>query len=121
MVSASVTAPILTFSQSSSVLGTVSLVPFLVMSHVTASKMLSASGSIVNRINSLTETTPFISVRTCAGGAGGAGLGDEHRAVSAATQINAAAATGRRPTAGIDPSRRPFSRDRHRDTRHMHP
>ena len=81
MPSASVTAPIFTFSQSSSVFGVVSLIPLRVMSHVTASKMLSASGSIVNRISSFTETTAFISVRTGAGGAGGAaaGFGDEHR------------------------------------------
>src|SRR5215467_14036431 len=60
MPSASVIAPILTFSQSSSVRGSTWTVPFVEMSHVTASKMLSASGSIVYRIRSFTDTTGFI-------------------------------------------------------------
>src|SRR5215831_159945 len=53
-------APIRTFSQSSSVFGSTCTTPFFEMSHVTASKMLSASGSIVYRISSFTETTGFI-------------------------------------------------------------
>src|SRR5262245_11307651 len=60
MPSANVIAPIRTFSQSSSVRGSTWMVPFFEMSHVTASKMLSASGSIVYRINSFTDTTGFI-------------------------------------------------------------
>src|SRR5262249_17897020 len=55
--SASVTAPIRIFSQSSSVCGAVSTVPFLVTTILTESKMLSAMGSSMSRISSFTETT----------------------------------------------------------------
>src|SRR5215831_11702608 len=101
MPSASVIAPILTFSQSSSVRGSTWMVPFFEMSHVTASKMLSASGSIVYRINSFTDTTGFIGPisgspvmvfwtllagAACAG-AGGAGFDEHDTAANAATTI----------------------------------
>ena len=66
------------FSQSSSVFGTVVTSPCLVTTVLTASKMLSASGSSMSRISSLTETTGVRSPQSCdAGGEGGGALGDE--------------------------------------------
>src|SRR5579864_3899455 len=64
MPSARVTAPVLTLSQSSSVLGRCSTTPLAVVSHQTASKMLSATGSIMFFISSLTETTGVISPKS---------------------------------------------------------
>src|ERR1700730_18669228 len=79
MPSASETAPIWIFSQSSSVFGTVSTAPFLVTTVRTASKMLSATGSIMYRISSLTETMGLMSPQS-AGPRGGdwVGFDDEH-------------------------------------------
>src|SRR5215510_5352921 len=106
MPSARVIAPILTLSQSSSVRGSTWIVRFFVMSHVTASKMLSASGSIVYRISSFTDTTGFIGpIRgwpvtvfwtllagaACADEAGDeAGLDEHDTASAAAATMNAA-------------------------------
>src|SRR5215475_12851728 len=70
------------FSQSSSVFGTLVTSPSLVTTVLTASKMLSARGSSMSCISSLTETTGLRSPQTCdAGGEGGGALGDEQVAV----------------------------------------
>src|SRR5436853_4761953 len=61
MPSASVTAPTRTLSQSASVRGRCSSLPLRPEAHQTASKMLSASGSIMLAISSLTDTTGVIS------------------------------------------------------------
>jgi hypothetical protein len=63
------------FSQSFSVLGTVSTVPCELITTFTASKMKSDAGSIMSRINSLTDTTGLRSPHNCCGdtGAGSAG------------------------------------------------
>src|SRR6185436_2478105 len=58
--SASDTAPVRTRSQSSSVFGSCLTTPAFVVSHHTASKMLSETGSIMYFINSLTDTTGVI-------------------------------------------------------------
>src|SRR5436190_1971513 len=68
-LSASDTAPTVTFSQSSSVFGSHSTIPFLVSVLPTALKTLSATGSIVYFISSLTDTTGFMSPHS--GGEGG--------------------------------------------------
>src|SRR5438270_6149878 len=87
-----VTAPTLTFSQSSSVLGRCAMSPLAVESHHTASKMLSAIGSSMSPISSLTETTGFMSPRRAGAGDGG-GAGKEHADhASAPSNIPATAA-----------------------------
>src|SRR5215475_13856480 len=67
------------------------MVPFFEISHVTASKMLSASGSMVNRMNSFTDTTGFMTGAACWGAAvsgGGVDERDEEQAANTpATKI----------------------------------
>src|SRR5689334_6480582 len=95
MPSARVTAPIRSFSQSSSVFGSRSTVPVFVWTIFTASKMLSEAGSIMKRISSFTETMGFMSPQsTCVGvgveeDCGVEGLAWEH----AHRPLNAAIAT----------------------------
>src|SRR5262245_7657213 len=72
-----VVAPILTRSQSSSVLGDLSIVPFLSTMIATASKMLSAIGSIRSRISSFTDTIGVMSPHNCAVGGTAMFGGDE--------------------------------------------
>src|SRR5262245_51914008 len=60
-----VTPPIRTLAHSSSVFGLCSTVPFRSTITAMASKMLSAIGSIMSRISSLTDTTGFISPQSC--------------------------------------------------------
>ena len=68
-------------SQSSSVFGTVSTTPLVVSMLLTALKMLSATGSSMSRISSLTETTAFMSPHSGGDAGGGAdGGGDEQAA-----------------------------------------
>src|SRR4051812_29374523 len=91
MPSASETAPIWIFSQSSSVLGSLSTSPFFVITVLTALKMLSANGSIMYFISSLTDTTGLNSPqRTGAGGGAAAGFGDEQPAATAPRTISPA-------------------------------
>src|SRR5262252_6957176 len=87
-------------SQSSSVFGSFSTVPPFVVSILTASKMLSAIGSIMSRISSLTETIGFMSPQSC-GAAAVEGDGvdpfdDEHDSASAAAAAAAAHMARRR-------------------------
>ena len=63
--SAIVTPPIRTLAHSSSVFGLCSTVPLLSTMTAIASKTLSAIGSSMSRISSLTETTGFISPHSC--------------------------------------------------------
>src|ERR1051326_4609606 len=88
--SASETAPVRILSQSSSVLGSMSIVPCLETVVLTASKMLSATGSIMYFINSFTETTGLRSPQSAAcgadvwaGGGGAVGFDEEHAAAAA--------------------------------------
>ena len=88
-----VTAPTRILSQSASVFGTRSIVPRLVVSIFTASKMLSDAGSSMSRMSSLTDTTGFMSPHrtgVAGGAAGEAGFGDEHAGSSTPTQNSAA-------------------------------
>src|SRR4029453_13118766 len=82
------TAPIRIFSQSSSLLGSTSTTPFLVIVLPTALKMLSATGSIMYFISSLTDTTGLTSPHN----AGGGGGGDEEHAANAAPATTSTAA-----------------------------
>src|SRR5262245_51784022 len=100
-------APMRTLSQSSSVFGARSTKPLLVTVVPTASKMLSATGSIMYFINSLTETTGFMSPHSGAARAGwaggfpleavGAGCFEEHEDHSAISNAGPASTTRRRP------------------------
>src|SRR5262245_36052163 len=84
------------FSQSLSVLGTVSTVPCALIVTFTASKMKSEAGSSMSRINSFTDTTGLRSPHSCCGetGAGSAGglaggaddFGEEHAVTRQARQ-----------------------------------
>src|SRR5262245_1564501 len=84
------------FSQSLSVLGTVSTVPCTLIVTFTASKMKSEAGSSMSRINSFTDTTGLRSPHSCCGetGAGSAGglaggpedFGEEQAAVTRSRQ-----------------------------------
>src|SRR2546430_7551002 len=72
------------FSQSSSVFGAVSIVPSLVVTALTASKMLSDAGSSMSRISSLTDTTALSSPHSAGGRSkGGDGFDDEHADIRA--------------------------------------
>src|SRR5882762_5107783 len=94
-------------SQSASVFGTVSTVPFAVVTVRTASKMWSAYGSIMSRISSLTDTTGLRSPQSRPAGIGaeiGAALdaggcagfdGDEHVDVRTPRKQSAAQAITR--------------------------
>jgi hypothetical protein len=86
-----VTAPIRIFAQSSSVVGLMSTTPLAVISLLTASKMLSAMGSMMFSINSLMETYALRS--DCAGG-GGAAF-DAHAA--SASPLTSSAPAAKRP------------------------
>ncbi len=84
-------------SQSSSLFGSTSTTPCLVTVVPTALKMLSATGSIMYFINSLTDTTGFRSPHSAAAGGGsavyagvGVGLDDEHAAIVALRTISPA-------------------------------
>src|SRR4029453_5620533 len=87
------TAPIRIFSQSSSVLGSTSTTPFLVIVLPPALKMLSATGSIMYFISSLTDTTGLTSPHNAGGGGGG---GDEEHAANAAPATPSTAGMGSR-------------------------
>src|SRR5262245_21091257 len=100
--SAIVTPPMRIFSQSSSVLGPMSFAPCFVTTAPTASKMLSAMGSSMSRISSLTETTGLRSPHSCDPEAAAGGVLDEEQVdtrmpaqTSAATAQNAVGIRGR--------------------------
>src|SRR5215467_7583267 len=97
------TAPVFTFSQSSSDTGLCSSIPLDVLSHQTASKTLSESGSIMFSINSLTDTTGVMSPMSAdlAGAGFGSGAGFEQVTVTTAAKRQAAATTGLRKTSVI--------------------
>src|SRR5215813_10156174 len=104
MPSAIDTAPVRILSQSSSVFGSMLTVPFLVTVVPTALKRLSAIGSIMNFINSLTDTiglrSPHSCAATCGGGSAafaGAGVepGEEHPAIVAEKRTSPTHATER--------------------------
>jgi hypothetical protein len=86
-------------SQSASVFGSTSTIPWLVSVLPTALKILSATGSIRYFISSLTDTTGVRSPhRTAARGAsvagtgGGAGVDDEQAAIAAPSRTSPARA-----------------------------
>ena len=104
MPSASVTAPLLTRAQSSSVFGSTSTIPFGPIVVLTALKTLSDAGSIRSAISSLTDTTGFISPQRAGNGADAAGAGtvsdveqDEPRSVNAARPVTSVGLTRDRP------------------------
>src|SRR3954468_15728046 len=95
-------APTRIRSQSASVFGSMSTIPALVSVPPTALKMLSATGSIMYFINSLTDTTGVTSPHSVADSevvraAGGADFGDEQAAIVALRTISTAAARIARP------------------------
>src|SRR5262245_5757806 len=115
------TAPVRTLSQSCSVFGSTVIVPFLVTVVPTASNRLSAIGSIMYFISSLTDTiglrSPHSIAATCGGGSvllagAGVGPGEEHPAIVAERTISPAHAAERNGERVITraPVRRNFTR-----------
>src|SRR3954451_7968737 len=85
--------------QSASVFGTLRSVPCGVSTIAIESKMLSAIGSIMSRINSFTETTGFMSPqRAGAAAAGGAGWDEEQHSVRQAQSSSPPRRARLRPT-----------------------